>query len=653
MKDIYNIVKVSDIDDIDLSKIIKKCNETPNMISYYYPHIFMNRDKIDKDELKKLIEEFTTNIKRDKNVDHTLKKYSIISNIIETLFLCIFDLNTIKNFQRYIQINIAKNDNILIDILNLIIQNKPLNNLELILNNKIDNSNCVFIIEKIIEHIKKDYTDPCLEKQLLTQYQLICNINKYTSKYKYNPYLTKILNYNKFYTLNDYIKNCVINDSHDVYLGNIFEIYESIHKSDDINEQYNWTIYFDKIKDSLNIDDQKQKVIKSIHRISFLNKIISIQKNDNYKAPLVGILSTMIDTHKIDKIIINTYINMIKTNTTIDKLEVIENIIKYFNNLGNLSKELIKLIFPKYFAKENIKYYQDLLFRINSHLPTGRKLSIIDTILDQQKEYETKLKNANIKNTSKLPFELSKLSTFSIDNRFSEKNYEINQENYNTELQGYTKFTKILFDKEIFNNLKNVTINNYLSNGVVEFGNTKIHSNLLIINTLFMFNNTYKSVSMLKLKEVYKDQDLLNDIIHTLQYYNIILKDTSTKPKSGILDFIFSPTEALTLNTSFFDTKQEIKIELIKKVIDPIINNDKKEVVEEEKEIKESSRYDVIECFILKTIKPNKINKNDLQKIVEEKCKFSISLEGFNKCMKRLNDLDYFEYVENDIVYVP
>jgi hypothetical protein len=159
---------------------------------------------------------------------------------------------------------------------------------------------------------------------------------------------------------------------------------------------------------------------------------------------------------------------------------------------------------------------------------------------------------------------------------------------------------------------------------------------------------------MLKLKEVYKDQELLNDIIHTLQYYNIILKDASIKAKSGILDFMFSPTEALTLNTSFFDTKQEIKIELIKKVIDPVVNNiDKKEVVEEEKEIKESSRYDVIECNILKTIKPNKIKKNDLQKLVESKCKFSISLDGFNKCMKRLHDLDYFEYVENDIVYVP
>jgi hypothetical protein len=362
----------------------------------------------------------------------------------------------------------------------------------------------------------------------------------------------------------------------------------------------------------------------------------------------------MIDTNKIDKIIINTYINMIKTNTTIDKLEVIENIIKYFNNLGNLSKELIKIIFPKFFAKENIKYYQDLLFRINSHLPVGRKLSIIETIIDQQKEYETKLKNANIKNTSKLPFELSKLSTYSIDNRFADNNYEISQENYNTELQGYTKFTKILFDKEIFSNLKTVTVHNYLSNGVVEFGNTKIHANLLIINTLFMFNNSYKSVSIMKLKEVYKDQELLNDIIHTLHYYNIILKDISIKTKSGILDFMFSSTEALTLNTSFFDTKQEIKIELIKKVIEPIVNNnDKKEVVKEEEEIKEFSRYDVIECFILKTIKPNKINKNDLQKLVETKCKFSISLEGFNKCLKRLYDLDYFEYVENDIVYVP
>ena len=67
----------------------------------------------------------------------------------------------------------------------------------------------------------------------------------------------------------------------------------------------------------------------------------------------------------------------------------------------------------------------------------------------------------------------------------------------------------------------------------------------------------------------------------------------------------------------------------------------------------ESSKYDVIECFILKTIKPSKVNKNDLQKIVESKCKFSITPEGFNKCMKRLFDLDYFEYQNDDVVYVP
>jgi hypothetical protein len=653
MKDIYNIVKVSDIDDIDLRKIINKCNETPNLISYYYPHIFMNRDKINKDELKTLIETFTNNIKRDKNVDHTLKKYNIISNIIETLFLCIYDLNTIKNFQRYIQLNISSNENILTDILNSVIQNKPLNNLELILNNKIDISNCVFIIEKIIEHIKKDYTDPCLEKQVLTQYQLICHIQKYTAKYKYNPFLLKILNMNKFYILNDYIKNCTIGESHDTYLGNIYEIYENINKSDDIaDQQYDWNVYINKINESLKIEDPKEKIKKSILRISFLDKIVSLQKNPNYKNPLILTLTNLIENNKIDKIMINTFINMIKTNAPIAKLEVIENIIKYFNNFGNLSKELIKLIFPKYFAKEDIKYYENIIQRINVNLPSGKKLLIIDNIISDQVKYENTMKHATIKNSSNVPFEISKLSTFCIDNRFSDINCEIKQTDYALELIGYAKFTKLLFEMEIFKNLKTVAVHNYLSNGVVEIGNTTITTNMILLNVLFMFNNSSKSVAVQKLKDVYKDEVLVNDIIHTLEYYNIIKKNDETKSNSNILSFIYKATEVINLNTTFFDKKQEIKIELIKKVIEaPVVkdNNEKKV----DTTIVESSRYDVIECFILKTIKPTKVNKNDLQKLVESKCKFSISLDGFNKCMKRLYDLNYFEYQNEEIVYVP
>jgi len=656
MKDIYNIVKVSDIDDIDLPKIIKKCNETPNLISYYYPHIFMNRDKINKEELKVLIENFTINIKRDKNVDHTLKKYNIISNIIETLFLCIFDLNTIKNFQRFIQLNISKNENILTDILNSIIQDKPLHNFESVLNNKIDISNCVFIIEKIVDHIKKDYTDPCLEKQLITQFQLFSHVQKYTSKYKYNPYLLKILNMNKFALLNDYIKDCVINESHDSYLGNIYDMYENINKSDDVkDQQYEWTTYFNKINESLNIDDPKEKIIKSIHRITFLDKIVSLHSNPNYKVPLTTMLTNLIESNKIDKIMVNTFINMIKTNTPVSKLEVIENIIKYFNNFGNLSKEFIKLTFPKFFAKENIKYYLDIIYRINSTLPNGKKLHIIDTIIDQQREYENKMKNATIKNSSNVPFEISKLSTFCIDTRFSEANCEIKQTDYVYELIGYTKFTKILFEKEIFENLKNVTVHNYLSNGIVEIGNTKINTNMLLLNVLFMFNNSSKSVPIQNLKAVYKEDGIVNDIIHTLEYYNIIKKNVEKNERSFLDILMFKPTEVINLNTSFFDTKQEIKVELIKKVVTPYIETkegDKNDVIESVK-ITESSRYDVIECFILKTIKPSKVNKNDLQKIVESKCKFSITPEGFNKCMKRLFDLDYFEYQNDEVVYVP
>jgi hypothetical protein len=369
-------------------------------------------------------------------------------------------------------------------------------------------------------------------------------------------------------------------------------------------------------------------------------------------------LTTLIENNKIDKIMINTFINMIKSNVPIVKLEIIENIIKYFSSLGNLSKELIKLIFPKYFAKENIKYYYAIVQRINSNLTNGKKLTIIESFFDQQKEYENKMKNASIKNSSNVPFEISKLSTFCIDNRFAEVNCEIKLADYAHELIGYSKFTKILFEKEIFENLKNVTVHNYLSNGVLELGNTKINTNLLILNVLFMFNNSSKSVPIQKLKDIYKDDVVVNDIINTLEYYNIIKKNDITKSeKNNILNFIFKSPEVIQLNTAFFDTKQEIKIEMIKKVITSNVET-KEDAIDADKKVTggtiiESSKYDVIECFILKSIKPQKINKNDLQKIVEEKCKFSISPEGFNKCMTRLYNLDYFEYQGEEIVYVP
>jgi hypothetical protein len=652
MKDIYNIVKVSDIDDIDLDKIVKKCNDQPNLISYYYPHIFMNRDKINKDDLSVMIKKITDDIKRDKNVDHTLKKYYTISNIIETLFLCIFDLNTIKNFQKYIQLTISNNDNIIIDILNLIIQNKPLNNLELIFNNKIDTSNCVFIIEKIIQHIKKDYTDDCLEKKLLIQYQLISHIKKYTSKYKYNPYLANILNITKYNLLNDYILKCEINESHDAYISNILEIYDNVYKQEELIDRIDLVPYVNKVSKSLNIKDPKEKILKSIHRISFLDRIISLETNLNYKVPLQTQLTKLIEENQIDKIIINTYVNMIKTNSSVGRLEVIEKIIKYFQNFGILSKELIKLVFPKYFAKESIKYYLDIIARINSNTMSSSKLRIIEDIIKDQQAYENKIKHATIKNTSNLPCDKSKLTVFSIDNRFADNNSDMKLEDYNYELIGYLKFSKILFEREIFDNLKNISIHNYLSNGVVEFGNTKIHANLLILNVLFMFNPN-KFIEIGNLKKIIKDENLVNDIIHTLEYYNIILK-RETKQRT-LLEMIYNSSEKINLNVSFFDKKQEIKIELIKKVLNISENNesDKKEVTDSTVINNESSKYDVIECFILKTIKPSKVNKNDLQKIVESKCNFSISSEGFNKCMTRLYNLDYFEYQGEDIVYVP
>jgi len=471
---------------------------------------------------------------------------------------------------------------------------------------------------------------------------------------------------NKFELLQNYISNCVVNESHDEYLGNIFEIFENINKCEDISDlPCDWIKYIDKISASLDIVDPKEKVIKSILRLSFLDKVVSVLKNPNYKVPAIAHLTTVIETNKIDKILSNTYINMIKTKAQFGKLEVIENIIKYFKNYGTLSNELIKLIMPKYFCNDDIKYYLDIIYRLNTNIGTGKKLHIIETIIEQQKDYENKKKNATLRNTSGLPFEASKLSTYCIDNRFVEPNCEIKQDDFVTDIKGYVKFTKVLFDREIFENLKNVTVHNYLSNGVVKFGNTEIHTNMLILNVLFLFNNPSKSVSIHSIKQIIKDENVVNDIIHTLEYYNIIKKnddkkDSEKKDNSSLINYItntiFRATEVINLNTEFFDTKQEIKIELIKKVKIPVVekSEDKKsDSNNSDLQQPEFSRYDVIECFILKTIKPSKVNKNDLKKIVEEKCKFSITQEGFNKCMLRLFNLDYFEYQGEEIVYVP
>ena len=109
-------------------------------------------------------------------------------------------------------------------------------------------------------------------------------------------------------------------------------------------------------------------------------------------------LQTLIETNKIEKIISNTYINMVKTNTPFAKLEVIEHIIKYFKNFGILSNELIKLIMPKYFCKDDIKYYLDIIYRLNTNISTGKKLHIIESIIEQQKDYENKKKNATLRN---------------------------------------------------------------------------------------------------------------------------------------------------------------------------------------------------------------------------------------------------------------
>lgn len=643
MKDIFNIVKVSDIDDIDCQKIIRKCYDKPNLINFYYPHVFMNREKINKEELMKIMDEFILDVKRDKNIDHTIKKYNTLTNILESLFLCVLDLNTVKNVQKFIQYNFSKDDNNIIDIVNSILQEHSIVNLEQLLNDKIDNSHSVFVIEKIISHIKKTYTNSNIEVQTLTQYSILNKVQNYIFKLKYNPYINKIINYNKIDLVKEYISKCVINDSHDNYITNIIEIYQEIKtQCYDIIDDCDWNSYFKKISDSLNISDPKEKVVKSLFRFNILNKIIAINtdknnekeydKKDNDKNKVNNLIqnfNSIIDSNKIDSLIINCYINMIKNHTPSEKLVHLENVIKYFPSFGNLSKELIKLIFPKYFSKENTKYYFDVVSRLNS--VSNKKLSIIDTIIEQQKQFADDMKITQITNESKSIFDKDIVSIYNVDHKYIDTtDMSGNIKEFAPELKAYNTFTTKWFDKH-FANLKKVTVNSYLSNGKVQINNTVVNSNLIILNTLFMFNNDTQTVPISKLKDSFSD-DIVDHIVTTLNYYNLATKSN----------------DILVLNKEFFANKQEIKVELIMQSKQP-----ETPAVEENVVKSYDLKAEALECYILKTIKPNKVHKEFLADMVFKKAQMAPDLDLYNKCMKRLFDLDYYEEVDNHIIYVP
>jgi hypothetical protein len=472
-------------------------------------------------------------------------------------------------------------------------------------------------------------------------------IQKYLINYRYNPYVLKVINMSKINLIEEYIKNCEINESHDTYIFNIIEIYnEILYKELIDNSDLNF--YFKKIDNSLNIENKRDKINKSILRLTVLDKIISIKNKNGSNTQQLNIqLQQIIDKNKIDKIIIHNYINMIKNNYPSEKIMCLENIIKYFNNFNNLSKELIKLILPKYFMKENIKYYQEIISRINS--VTNRKLGIIDTIIDSQKDYSKKLGDAAFINTSnyyidpvfiessykennetKYKINSNNLSIFNIDNKYFENDQNIGKvSNYSKELIGLFKFTSKLFDQEIFGGYKKFEENGYLSNGKIQILNTVINTNLILINALLLFNPVM-TISKKTLQDNFSE-NLIDDIINTFEYYNIAKFNN----------------DQISINVEFFEFPQTINMQLIKKVekVEEKIDNDVN--------INKDSKNDVIESYIIKTIKTNKIHKNDIHPLVESKCRFKIDQVIFDQCMKRLFDLDYYTFEDDYMIYVP
>ena len=143
---------------------------------------------------------------------------------------------------------------------------------------------------------------------------------------------------------------------------------------------------------------------------------------------------------------------------------------------------------------------------------------------------------------------------------------------------------------------------------------------------MFLFNNQYSAVSYQLLSEHF-DKEVLDDIIYTLEYYNLIVNNKQN----------------LILNMATFKIKQELKVELIKKV----------EIKEEVKKDEINCEAEMIECYILKTIKPTKIHKDSIYDLVCMKSKKKVDKELFDKCMKRLFEMDYYMIVGDHLVFVP
>jgi hypothetical protein len=215
---------------------------------------------------------------------------------------------------------------------------------------------------------------------------------------------------------------------------------------------------------------------------------------------------------------------------------------------------------------------------------------------------------------------------YNIDHKHVEDNVSCKVTKYVADLCGYESFANKWFDR-CFSGLKQVKINEHLSNGKLQIDNTVVNTNILLLNALFLFNNPYSAVSYQLLSEHF-DKEVLDDIIYTLEYYNLIINNKQ--------NFI--------LNMATFKIKQELKVEFIKKV----------EVKEEDvKEREINCEAEMIECYILKTIKPTKIHKDSIYDLVCMKSKKKVDKELFDKSMKRLFEMDYYMVVDDHLVYVP
>lgn len=485
-----------------------------------------------------------TSLQLEKDMNQTINELSLIDNNLDINNLQEYK-NTLNKINDDIQ-NIHKE----IDIIKVKLENNIKNKEEKLnrlisLNSKIDKFNISSKDE--LENRKLE-----LEKSITNKLVVINEMGIEPDEISSNDYLLAI----------DILKKIENISQNTMSLYDVSIINDSIHHF--INNISISTVELNSILNDLN------------NKFSNLDKIISNIKNDEIS---IEILKLRPKTCKDDSC------EFIKNALSLLESEHIINKDKYFNEYEEVKEEIINIeneLKYKSQVKECLSYFNEISIYITSNFNILNKITIINPIFLDSKEYIKNIKEYNFKDIQKI---YSFIKDINIIEDYKNNKNELNV--INTELSLYNDKSEIINEcvneiESINNELNTMELTiieynnklNQFNNKITSLNNEKenISNTIKNIEDLILLNNKKESIknkyieirdSILEIKK-YKNE--LNNIHNDINYLNNELQPLESnliKMKSDLISYD-EYVEELNLYENTFQ-----QIQLIKKYSTP------------------------------------------------------------------------------------